>query len=169
MIATAFDDKVQQHLRNGGRVILLLNSKDALPSNLSIKATPRAGSEWDGNWITNFNWIRTDAAPFGDVAFTPFLGFESDAVVPKFVIQGVRAEDYADVLSGITYGWLRNNAALAVQMRSGKGRVFATTFRFDKYGQDPYATRLLDSIISYANSTRFAPKKEMRQAQIERG
>ena len=162
MIATALDEQAEQHLRNGGRMVLLLNSKDALPATLSIKSAPRDGSEWDGNWITNFNWIRTDAAPFADVAFTPFLGFESETVVPKFVIQGLRAEDYGDVLSGITYGWLRNNAALAVQMRAGNGRIFATTFRFDRYGQDPYATRLLDSIISYADGASFAPKMNLR-------
>ncbi len=158
MIATVYDDAVERHLRGGGRVIVLANSKDALPARLPFKVTPRAGSDLDGNWVTNFNWIKRDAAPFRDVAFAPLLGFESAATVPQYVIQNVRAEDYADVMSGIFYGWLNNNAALAMQMRVGEGKAFVTTFRFNAYGSDPYPTRLLDSMIRYASGSDFAPK-----------
>lgn len=147
MIATVYDDAVERHLRGGGRVIVLANSKEALPARLPLKVMPRAGSDLDGNWVTNFNWIKRDAAPFRDVAFAPLLGFESSTTVPHYVIQNVRAEDYADVMSGIFYGWINNNAALAMQMRVGEGKAFVTTFRFDAYGSDPYATRLLDAMI----------------------
>jgi hypothetical protein len=61
-------------------------------------------------------------------------------------------------LSGVFYGWLNQNAALAVQMNTGNGKLLATTFRFDAYGKDPYATQLLDSIIRYAASPSFAPR-----------
>ena len=158
MIATVYDDAVERHLRGGGRVIVLANSKEALPARLPLKVMPRAGSDLDGNWVTNFNWIKRDAAPFRDVAFAPILGFESSTTVPRYVIQNVRAEDYADVMSGIFYGWLNNNAALAMQMRVGEGKAFITTFRFDAYGSDPYATRLLDAMIRYAGGNDFAPK-----------
>ncbi len=158
MIATVYDDAVERHLRGGGRVIVLANSKEALPARLPLKVMPRAGSDLDGNWVTNFNWIKRDAAPFRDVAFAPILGFESTATVPQYVIQNVRADDYADVMSGIFYGWLNNNAALAMQMRVGEGSAFVTTFRFDAYGSDPYATRLLDGMIRYAGGNDFAPK-----------
>jgi len=158
MVATVYDDAVERHLRGGGRVIVLANSKEALPARLSFKVTPRAGSDLDGNWVTNFNWIKRDAAPFREVAFAPILGFESTATVPQYVIQNVRADDYADVMSGIFYGWLNNNAALAMQMRVGEGKAFITTFRFDAYGSDPYATRLLDAMIRYASGNNFAPK-----------
>jgi hypothetical protein len=158
MVSMTLDDKVRRHLGSGGRAIILVNSKDALPDGGRLKVAPRAGSDLDGNWVTNFNWIRTGAAPFGDVAVSKLLGFEAVNTVPRFVIQGVRGEDYTDVLSGIFYGWLNNNAALAVQMRAGKGKLFATTFRFDEYGSDPFATGLLDSIIRYVSSKGFAPK-----------
>jgi hypothetical protein len=69
-----------------------------------------------------------------------------------------RADDYADVMSGIFYGWLNNNAALAMQMRVGDGKAFVTTFRFNAYGSDPYPTRLLDVMIRYASGSDFAPK-----------
>src|SRR5205085_9432812 len=56
MIATKLDDRVRQHLEAGGRAIILADSKDALPANAMLKVTPRAGSDLDGNWVTNFNW-----------------------------------------------------------------------------------------------------------------
>jgi len=159
MIATVYDDAVESHLRAGGRVIVLANTKEALPARFPLKIMPRGGSDFDGNWVTNFNWVKRDAAPFRDVAFTPVLGFESTSTVPHYIIQNIRGEDYRDVLSGIFYGWLNNNAALAVQMRiNGDGKALVTTFRFDEYGSDPYATYLLDAMIRYADGGDFAPK-----------
>jgi hypothetical protein len=159
VIAHKFDERVEQYVRNGGRAIILANSKDALP-NGPIKVTLRAGSDLDGNWVTNFNWVRADAptSPFHTVAFTKILGFESEHVVPRFVIQGIDGANYDDVLSGIFYGWLNNNAALAAQMRLGKGTLLLTTFRFDEYGKDPYATHLLDSLIRYVTGPNFQPR-----------
>jgi hypothetical protein len=159
MIASSMDEDVHRFLRAGGRVLLLADSKDAVPAGSPLKVTPRAGSDLDGNWISNFNWVRTDApSPFSRVAFTKILGFESERVVPRFVIEGVKGENYDDVLSGITYGWLNSNEALAVQARVGNGRVLATTFRFDDYGRDPYATQLLDSLIAYASGPDMNPR-----------
>jgi hypothetical protein len=163
MIATVYDSAVENHLRGGGRAILLVNSKEAVPESWSFKVAPRAGSDLDGNWVTNFNWIKRDAAPFRSVAFTPLLGFEAVNVIPRYVIQNVRPEDYKDVLSGIFYGWLNSNAALALQMQVGNrgGKALVTTFRFDEYGTDPYATRLLDEMIRYASGTDFSPLLNM--------
>jgi len=146
-------------LRAGASVLLLADSKDALPASFPLKVTPRAGSDLDGNWISNFNWVRDRApSPFARVAFTKIIGFESERAVPRFVIEGVRGADYGDVLSGITYGWLNSNEALAVQARAGRGRLLLTTFRFDEYGRDPYATQLLDSLIAYASGPDMAPR-----------
>ncbi len=159
MIASALDDKVEYHLRTGGRALIIAAAKDALPARAPFKITPRAGSDLDGNWVTNFNWIRADAqSPFAALAFSKILGFESARVVPRFVIQDVPGAHYTDVLAGITYGWLNNNAALAVQMRVGTGRLLLTTFRFDDYGRDPYATHLLDALIDYASGPDCVPK-----------
>jgi hypothetical protein len=158
LISAHYDANVQDHLQRGGRVLLLLDSADGLPKNASLKLLPREGSDLDGNWVTNFNWVRNNAAPFDAVAFTRILGFESSQVTPHFVIDGVPNADYNEVLSGIFYGWLNRNAALAVQANSASGKLFATTFRFDAYGTDPYATFLLDSIIRYVASQQFSPK-----------
>jgi hypothetical protein len=159
LITSSMDEEARRFLRDGGRVLLLADSKDAVPANAPLKVTPRAGSDLDGNWISNFNWVRTDApSPFSRVAFTKILGFESERVVPRFVIEGVKGENYDDVLSGITYGWLNSNEALAVQARAGNGRALLTTFRFDDYGRDPYATHLLDALIAYASGPEMSPR-----------
>ena len=167
LVSTVLDGFVKEHLRRGGRAVILADARDALPPDSNLKITPRAGSDLDGNWVTNFNWARTDASPFGEVAFTKILGFEAARVTPRFVIEGVGGADYGDVHAGIFYGWLNNNHALAVGTRaggssSGGGRAFLTTFRFEEYGRDPYGTRLLDAIIRYAASPAFAPKLEMK-------
>ncbi|MCA1556454.1 MAG: hypothetical protein LC747_07165, partial [Acidobacteria bacterium] len=162
LVATVLDDFVREHLRGGGRAVILADAKDALPQNSNLKITPRAGSDLDGNWVTNFNWARTDVAPFAEVAFTKILGFEAARAVPRFVIEGASGADYGDIHAGIFYGWLNNNHALALQMRVGTGRAFLTTFRFDEYGSDPYSTRLLDAIIRHTGSQAFAPKLEMK-------
>ncbi|MFL6274383.1 MAG: glycoside hydrolase family 2 protein [Blastocatellia bacterium] len=162
MVATKLDDTVRKHFESGGRAIILAGAKDALPANASLKVTPRAGSDLDGNWVTNFNWVNPNAAPFNDLAFSKILGFEATATIPQFIIQGVGGADYGDVLSGIFYGWLNNNAALAVQAQMGKGLAFVTTYRFNEYGSDPYATHLLDAIIRYTSGPRFAPKLRLQ-------
>jgi hypothetical protein len=156
MIATLLDEMVTAHLRAGGRAVILANSKDAFPAEAPLKVVPREG-DLDGNWVTNFNWVRTNREPFGAVAFGPLLGFEGVETVPRFVIENVPAAAYRDVLAGIFYGWLNNNRALALQSNLGEGKMLATTFRFDAYGRDPYATHLLDAVIRYVAGSDFAP------------
>ncbi|MFN2599443.1 MAG: hypothetical protein ABR563_19915, partial [Pyrinomonadaceae bacterium] len=135
------------------------DSKDAMPPNSPLKVVSREGSDLDGNWVTNFNWVRDRApSPFASVAFSKILGFESERVVPRFVIQGVPGGAYDDVLAGVFYGWLNNNAALAVQARVGTGHLLVTTLRFDDYGRDPYATHLLDALVAYTSGPDCAPK-----------
>ncbi len=161
MLTARYDAQVEAQLNKGGRVVLLIDSSDALPPGSSLKLAPRDGSDLDGNWVTNFNWVRANATPFDAVAFGRLLGLESASVVPHYIIEGVRAQDYDDVLSGVFYGWLNQNAALAVQLNTGNGKLLAMTFRFDAYGKDPYSTQLLDSIIYYAGSPSFAPRLSM--------
>ncbi|HEX8069013.1 MAG TPA: beta galactosidase jelly roll domain-containing protein [Pyrinomonadaceae bacterium] len=158
MLASALDEVVERHIRHGGRALLLADAADALPASAPFKVVPRAGSDLDGNWVTNFNWVRADApSPFHPLAFTKILGFESARVVPRFVVQQVPGANYEDVLAGVFYGWLNNNAAYAVRLRLGNGRLLVTTFRFDEYGRDPYATHLLDELIRYASGPDMTP------------
>jgi hypothetical protein len=121
----------------------------------------RAGSELDGRWFSNFNWIRPDREPFAAVNFGRILGFESERVIPNYVLQNISGEHFEDVLSGITYGWLNANSALALQLRAGSGKLLLTTFRFQDYGSDPYATHLLNALVRYLASPACQPKLEI--------
>jgi hypothetical protein len=138
---------------------VLANDKDALPDG-PVKITPRNGATgYDGNWVTNFNWANLNRAPFSAVAFDKLLGFEAEEVTPKFVIEGVKAEDYDDVMSGIFLGWVNKNAALTAGARIGAGRAIVTTFRLaGAYGKDEYASRLLDELIRLVSAEGFEPK-----------
>src|SRR5581483_12133051 len=100
------------HLRNRGNVLIIADSGDAVPAEWPLRVMQRAGTELDGRWFSNFNWIRTDRRPFSAVAFTRILGFESAEVVPAYVIQNIAPADFDDVLSGATFGWLNKNSAL---------------------------------------------------------
>jgi hypothetical protein len=161
LVSTRHDEVVAAHLERGGQVLLLVTAVDALPADGQIAIMPRSGTELDGRWFSNFNWIRTRRPPFAEVDFGPILGFESAKVAPEYVLQGIRPEQYKDVLSGITYGWLNNNCALAVQARAGAGKLLVTTFRFEEYGSDPYATHLLDSFIRYLAGPDCQPVLEL--------
>jgi hypothetical protein len=160
LIASVFDAMVDRYVRNGGRAVLLLNGVDALPKGSSIAIRARKGSELDGNWVTNFNWARTDLPTFRDVAFGKILGFEAAAATPRYVLSNIAAKNYEDVLAGIFYGWLNDNVAIAVQARHGRGALLATTLQFADYGTDPYARNLLNGMISYASGSEFHPKLE---------
>jgi hypothetical protein len=106
----------------------------------------------------------------GNVARAPFkgrfdklLGFESQSVVPEFVIQGVTQQECDDVYAGIFYGWINQNASLALGFRRGPGRVFVTTLRLaDAFGKDEYATQLLDEVIRFVRSETFSPRFELK-------
>ena len=159
VITDKLDQQTRSLLDSGHRVIVLANDKDALP-NGPVKITPRNGATgYDGNWVTNFNWANVNRAPFNAVAFDKLLGFEAEEVTPKFVIEGVKAENYDDVMSGIFLGWVNKNAALMVGARSGAGRAIITTFRLaGAYGKDEYARRLLDEMIRLVSAEGFEPK-----------
>jgi hypothetical protein len=138
---------------------VLANDKDALP-NSAVKITPRNGATgYDGNWVTNFNWANVNRAPFNAVAFEKLLGFEAEELTPKFVIEGVKAEDYDDVMSGIFLGCVNKNAALMVGARIGASLAIITTLPLaDAYGKDEYSSRLFGEMIRLVSAEGFEPK-----------
>ena len=159
-VASALNDQAQAILQNGGRVILIASSKQSLAPGVEI--TPRAHSDLDGDWISNFLWVRKDHPIFHGIGFNTFPEFEAQAANPPAVIQGLPPGAFPDVLAGIFYGWLHLNSGVLLQARAGKGKLLVTTFGFDEtYGSDPYATALLDSLVRYAVSD-FEPKFELR-------
>ncbi|HUS68939.1 MAG TPA: hypothetical protein VMZ28_30590, partial [Kofleriaceae bacterium] len=158
LVAAGLDREVRAHLARGGRAVILTDDERALPADASLRLTAREG-DLRGHWINNWNWIRPGSPPFDRLALAPLLGFEAEAVAPRFIIEGVPPEAFDDVACGITYGWLRETAALAVSVRVGAGSAFVTTLRFDGYGEDAYATRLLDAVLAHAATA--APVAEL--------
>lgn len=149
LIASTFDDEVKKTLRAGGRVILIASDRQTLAPGLEI--VPRAGSNLDGNWISSFPWLRKGKEPFKSVGFDTFAGFETQAVTPSAVIQGVPPENFSDVLAGMFYGWLHSNVGTLLQAKCGRGKLLVTTFSLaTTYATDPYATTLLDGLVNYA-------------------
>ncbi|MBI4164647.1 MAG: hypothetical protein HY508_02815 [Acidobacteria bacterium] len=148
LIASTFDDRVKQALEQGGRVILLTADKQTIAPGLEI--VPRAGSFLDGNWISSYLWIRKDQEPFKSIGFETLPGFEVQSVAPRAVVQGLKPEDYGDVLSGIFYGWIHSGVGTLVQAKAGKGKLLICTYSLGTtYGTDPYGTYLLDALVRY--------------------
>jgi hypothetical protein len=158
MIVSRYDSAVESHLQSGGTALLIAADETSLPKGWPLQIALRSGTELDGRWFSNFNWIRGDRQPFSAVSFGPILGFESAKVAPSHLIRGIEPEQFEDVISGITFGWLNNNCALAAQMLVGTGKMIVTTYKFHAYGTDPYATELLNSLLTYLSSPNLQPK-----------
>jgi hypothetical protein len=165
IVSNVLDDRVLTHLSSGGTAVVLVDSTDALPPSLPIIAKVRARCELDGRWFSNYNWVRTDRPPFSTLNFGRILGFESAKVVPAYVLQGIDPGQFGDVLAAATFGWLQKNSALVVQMRVGEGRLILTTFRFNNYVTDAYATALLHAFVRYVSSRDCQPKLELTRTE----
>ena len=122
---------------------------------------PRAGSDFSGNWISDFLWLRKGQAPFTDIGFDTLGGFETQAVTPAAVIKGIPPQNFNDVLAGMFYGWIHDNVGVLVQAKAGKGKLLICTFSLaTTYNSDPYATHLLDALVNYVVSD-FSPHFEL--------
>jgi hypothetical protein len=152
-LSSAFDEVTKAKLSQGGTVVLMAGSRDAIPVGGPWTIVPRAGSDLAGDWVNNFNWVLSSSPlwkPLSPVIDGSILGWEAASVTPEFVIDGLRAEDSQNVLAGVFYGWLNFNRGYLAELKQGSGRMFLTTFRFQGYGQDPFATVLLDQLLKTA-------------------
>jgi hypothetical protein len=148
LIASTFDAEVKKKLQAGERVILLAGDRQTLAPGIEI--VPRAGSDYEGNWICDFLWVRNMQPPFTSIGFDPLTGFEAQAVTPSAVVQGIAPKDFPDVLAGMFYGWIHSNVGVLIRAKCGKGTLLVCTFSLGTtYGTDPYATHLLDGLINY--------------------
>jgi hypothetical protein len=152
-LSSVLDDATNARLSQGGTVVLLAARRDALPAGGPLTILPRAGSDLTGDWVSNFNWVLSSSPlwkPLAPAIDSSILGWEAASVTPEFAIGGLRPEDFQNVTAGVFYGWLNSNRAYLAELRQGPGRMLLTTFRFQSYGQDPFATVLLDQILKAA-------------------
>ena len=149
-ISSSLDDATSARINQGGKVLLLAQSREALPRPNPLSIVPREGSDLTGDWVSNFNWVLSSSPlwkPLTPVIDDSILGWEAASVTPDFVISGLAERDSPNVLAGVFYGWLNSNRAYLAELPEGAGRVLLTTFRFDSYGRDPFATLLFDQIL----------------------
>ena len=159
LVAGTIDAAALEELKNGGTVICLVDSATRLPTGFPLKITSRASEWYDGNWASSFSWVRHTRQPFAAMGVGPRMGFEAADVIPGRVIEGVPAEFFEDVLSGMFVGWLHLNSGYLVQMQCGTGKLILTTFPLaDQAQMNPYARALLGHLVRYAASSLCAPR-----------
>jgi hypothetical protein len=130
-----FDAALKQRVEAGERVLVAVESLDALPELPAVIVAARKGSPRDGNWITSFNWYRPGGRSNG------ILGWVSQAATPELVL----LPEVGEVQAGMFVGWVYLPAAYLVDVPLGKGVLTLTTFRLAaNYGRDPFATYLVD-------------------------
>jgi hypothetical protein len=166
LIASVLDDQVLEFVNRNGSALVLADSEQAFTSDAEYKCTRRAATWLDGRWFSNYNWIDVNSEPYRDLALNRLLAFEARAVTPEYVIENVSPDQFADVLSGITVGWLNLNNALTFQLQIGTGKALVTTYRFSNYGDDPYASHLLNAYIRYASGPKCRPAGQWRSSAI---
>lgn len=149
-ISTVFDAALKQRVESGERVLLAVESLDALKELPSVKVAARKGSPRDGNWITSFNWYRPDSPLFSQLPggeAPGLLGWVSQAVTPELVL--LPDAGVGQTHAGIFVGWVYLPAAYLVEVPLGRGTVTLTTFRLAaNYGRDPFATYLMDRLLN---------------------
>ena len=170
-VTTNRNAKIDAHVRQGGRLVLLPHSEFELsplfPHWQNVKVRERAETLWQGDWASTFAWLHRGRA-FSCLLGEPLLDETFDRVLPTHVITGCNLIDFqARVHAGLVVGWIHKPVALAVERRYGKGRFVASTFRLfrDPPGADPTATVLLDSLLALAMAQGSAASRD-REAVI---
>ena len=154
-ISSSLDAATQARLAQGGTVVLLASTREAVTAGGEFTIVPRAGSELSGDWVNNFNWVLSSSPlwkPLAPVIDSSILGWEAASVMPEFVIEGLPPQNTSGILAGAFYGWLNFNRGYLADLQQGPGRLLVTTFRFQRYGEDPFATTLLHQMLIAAAS-----------------
>ena len=120
-----------------------------------VGLSPREGTFWRGDWITNFSWLKR-SGPFAALPGGGMLDLAFERVVPRAVMTGFRPWEFDQrVQAGVIVGWAHKPAATIFDKAFGSGRLVATTFRLaeDAPLADPTATVLLDALIRKTAAT----------------
>ena len=154
VVTATMTDELRWYLQDGGRVLWLASSDDAQQTHLGgLGVAPRQGRNWQGDWASNFNWLRQDQL-FGDIPTGGLVDFAFADLTPDHVITGLRTRDYAaDVHAGLFVGWLHDTVGLVAERRFGAGRLLTSTFRLHEHVPgNPVATIMLNDMIRHLAS-----------------
>jgi hypothetical protein len=161
IVATEVSDGLLDHLDAGGRALVLVRTRSAVPEghdlarriNVHLRRLPHSGwpgqrSPWEGDWVTSWTWIQHDELP-GLPDRNP-LDFAYEEVLPDHVLLGYDPVRHRqEVPSGMFVGWVHTPAANVWTFRQGRGAVTLTTFRVAPES-GPVATALLERLIQHA-------------------
>ena len=158
LIAAQMTPEVVAYAEHGGRVLALIRSRGAIPAGLDLRRSvdvhlrrlPHAGwpgqrSPWEGDWVSNFNWILPGAFP--ELPYRAPLDTGYEEVVPDHVLLGydpVRHRD--EVVAGVFVGWIHEPAALTWGFTQGRGSMVLTTFRLVPEA-GPVAATMLEGLV----------------------
>jgi hypothetical protein len=158
LVAAELTPAIVAYAESGGRVLGLVRSRSAIPPHLDLRRAvdvhlrrlPHAGwpgqrSPWEGDWVSNFNWILPDA--FAELPYRAPLDVGYEEVAPDHVLLGydpVRHRD--EVVAGMFVGWVHEPAALVWSFGQGRGSLAFTTFRLVPE-DGPIATTMLEALV----------------------
>jgi hypothetical protein len=151
VVVETMTDEMRWYVQNGGRVLWLAEAAETQQTYLgSLSIAQRKGRSWQGDWASNFNWIRQDRM-FGAIPTGGTVDFAFADLIPDQVIVGLSSRDFAaDVHAGLFVGWLHHTVALVAERHFGSGRLLISTFHLAEHLQSsPVARVMLRDLLSY--------------------
>lgn len=148
---TRMTDEMREYAQGGGRVVWLAESEASQQTYLwNVGIEERNGRKWQGDWASNFNWIRHDAM-FRSIPSNNLVDFTFADLTPEHVITGFHPRDYAaSVHSGLFVGWIHHTAALIAERPVGEGRLLISTYRLqENLTTHPVAEIMLRDMIAH--------------------
>ena len=150
-VVETMTDEMRWHVQNGGRVLWLAEAAETQQTYLgSLSIAQRKGRSWQGDWASNFNWIRQDRM-FGAIPTGGTVDFAFADLIPDQVIVGLSPRDFtADVHAGLFVGWLHHTVGLIAERHFGSGRLLISTFHLsDHVDASPVARVMLNDLLAY--------------------
>jgi len=163
VVAAELTRELVDHAEAGGHVLVLVRSESAVPEHLGARlhrpvrvhqrrlphdGWPGQRSPWEGDWVSNFSWIRPQVFP--GLPERELLDHPFAEVAPDHVLLGYDPAIHDDeVDAGMFVGWVHEPAALLWRFGQGAGSLTFTTFRLAPES-GPIASTLLDALLGYA-------------------
>ncbi|HEU5099384.1 MAG TPA: glycoside hydrolase family 2 TIM barrel-domain containing protein [Roseiflexaceae bacterium] len=150
-LATTMTDALREYVQGGGQVLWLAEQADSQQAYLrGVGIAPRAGRGWEGDWASNFNWIRQDRM-FQHIPTGGTVDFAFADLIPDTVIVGMGpAEFEGDVHAGLFVGWLHDTVALVAERQIASGRLLISTFQLSQHLHNhPVAQVMLRDLLAY--------------------
>ncbi len=157
-ITKRFTQELKEWTLHGGRTILIADNPSALGRSIDgLRILSRSQHGWDGNWCSSFIWIAKSHAFSRVPTRTQLLDWGFNAVIPRYVIDGVSQNGgWDDVESGIVVGWVHNAAALTMRAGNNSSRLLITTFPLlDALDNDAMASLLLNNLFEEISAESF--------------